>query len=47
MTEQNAPTPEQRRAATERDRNLSWIAMVVMAAMCLATLVYAGSINLG
>ncbi len=48
MTEQNAPlSPEQQRAARAAHQNLSWIAMVVMAGMCLAALLYAGSINVG
>ncbi|NFV82274.1 hypothetical protein [Magnetospirillum aberrantis] len=40
----SASTPP--RMAPQANHNLSWIAMVAMAAMCLAVLVYAASINL-
>lgn len=40
-------TPDtQPHVARSFSHNLSWIAMVVMAGMCLATLVYAASLNL-
>lgn len=44
------PTPsadDQPKVAAAPSHSLSWIAMVVMAAMCLGTLIYAASINVG
>lgn len=35
------------KVAVASNHNLSWIAMVVMAGMCLLALVYAGSLNVG
>ncbi|HLO74833.1 MAG TPA: hypothetical protein VK196_00075 [Magnetospirillum sp.] len=44
----NRPTPEQQpERATAFSHNLSWIAMVAMAAMCALTLVWATTLNNG
>lgn len=48
MSEQHTPaTDHEPKVATATDYNLSWIAMVVMAGMCLLALIYAGSLNVG
>lgn len=47
MSEQPKPADDlQPKMASQHNHNLSWIAMVVMAGMCLLALIYAGSINL-
>lgn len=35
------------KVAVASNHNLSWIAMMVMAGMCLLVLIYAGSLNVG
>lgn len=48
MSEQRPPaTDHEPTVAAASNHNLSWIAMVVMAGMCLLALVYAGSLNVG
>lgn len=47
MSDQPTPAPDQPQIAAATNHNLSWIAMVMMAAMCLGALVYAASINVG
>lgn len=44
MSETQLPDTQPAKATSH---NLSWIAMVVMAGLCLATLIYAGSLNVG
>ncbi|MGE5515617.1 MAG: hypothetical protein ACM31D_07310 [Bacteroidota bacterium] len=46
MSKPVEPADTQPRIATVFSHNLSWIAMVVMAGMCLATLVYAAMLNI-
>lgn len=46
MTKPADRATERPRIATAQNHSLSLIAMVVMAGMCLAALIYAGSINL-
>lgn len=45
MTDKTNSVPQQPRVATVPSHGLSWIAMVVMAAMCLGALIYAASLN--
>lgn len=47
MTSPHPPTAEQPRTAALSSHSLSWIAMVVMAGMCLAALIFAASLNVG
>lgn len=47
MSEHADPADTQPKVATASPHNLSWIAMVVMAAMCLGALIYAASLNVG
>lgn len=48
MTEQHTPATEHEpKVAVAHNHNLSWIAMMVMAGMCLLVLIYAGSLNVG
>lgn len=47
MSEQIDTPNTQPQVATTHSHSLSWIAMVVMAGMCLATLIYAASLNVG
>lgn len=48
MSEQHIPaTDHEPKVAAATNHSLSWIAMVVMAGMCLLALIYAGSINVG
>lgn len=48
MSEQHDPAAQpEPKVAVAHDHNLSWIAMVVMAGMCLLALIYAGSLNVG
>lgn len=47
MSQHTDPANHQPKIATAPSHGLSWIAMVVMAAMCLGALVYAASLNVG
>lgn len=47
MSQHIDPADTQPKAAVISSHNLSWIAMVVMAGMCLGALVYAASLNVG
>lgn len=46
MSKPADPTDTQPRITGVFGHNLSWIAMVVMAGMCLATLAYAAMLNI-
>lgn len=46
MTDPHAPAA-QPKAAAMSSHSLSWIAMVAMAGMCLAVLVWATTLNVG
>lgn len=47
MSQHTDATDHQPKVAAAPSHGLSWIAMVVMAAMCLGALVYAASLNVG
>lgn len=48
MSQPHDPATEHApKVAVAQSHNLSWIAMVVMAGMCLLALIYAGSLNVG